>query len=259
MYVVCGYACELSKYQSFAGEEVSGALEGWGDTYQVSPDDLAVEVDLEPEQADADPQPLGPSAEGRALEGRGQGVRGEHAAGRVEPRQDVVFEDLLDDLLGRLVSVLGDLLEGLVDGDEDGDVGLGAVQQGDDVGEVVDEGRELLGVVGGLDGLVDGQVRGAVVAVPRPVGAEDVVGVLGVEEPVDVVEAGGDALGDAVEELMRVLLDEVERALGRRAQRLPPCRRCCRLSGFLDSLGWLLNLQPQLLGRRIIGDDDGRG
>lgn len=193
-------------------------------------------------------------------------MRGEHAARGVESGQDVVFEYLLDELLGRLVSVLGDLLEGLVDGDEDGDVRLGAVQQVDDVGEVVDQGGELLGVVGGLDGLVDGQVRGAVVAGPadvavaRLVGVEDtvdlVVVVPGVEKPVDVIDAGGDALGDGVEELMRVLLDEVESALGRRAQSVPPRRRCCL--GLPGCLGWLLNLQPQLLSHRIIGDDDSR-
>lgn len=166
-------------------------------------------------------------------------MRGEHAARRVESGQDVVFEDLLDDFLGRLVSVLGDLLEGLVDGDEDGDVALGAVQQVDDVGEVVDEGGELLGEVGGLDGLVDGQVRGAVMAgqadmaVPRLANVEDVVeanGVVVVIVVVDMIDAGK----DAVKELMCVLLEEVEGGVGRRAYGIPPCRRCCLgLLGFL--------------------------
>lgn len=193
----------------------------------------------------------------------------------------MVLDDLLDDLLGRLV--VRDPLKGRVERHKDGDVGVGGVQQLDDVGEVVNEGRELLGEVRRLDCLIYGEVRravvdrrtmitgrtmaagramvtrptrwavmiwGAVVALIRLPESEKVVGFTDVDKMVDMaIVAAGD---DMVENVMCLLVDEIPSGLVRRVQRVPPGR-------FLGVLSRLLNLEAQLLGRRVIGDDNGRG
>lgn len=97
---------------------------------------------------------------------RGDRVGDEHPAGGVEVGRDVVGEQLLDELLARLRVVLGDLRERLVGGGEDGVVGRRAVQDRDQIRVLVDEARQLGGVLAPGNQLVE-RLVGLAVAVMR--------------------------------------------------------------------------------------------
>lgn len=128
-------------------------------TYDVDGDDLAVEVDPHPgQQADAGPEALGLVPEQGLVQGGGQGVCDQDAAGGVQAQPDVVLEHGLDKLLAGLL-VLGNVLEGAVDGDEERVVGRRAVEQLHDVLVLVHQLRELGRVLALADELVDGLVR----------------------------------------------------------------------------------------------------
>lgn len=77
----------------------------------------------------------------------GDSAREENTESSVPVRRNVVGEDLMDQLLGRLLAVLRNFLESLVDGSEDSVVGSRPIQNLDQVWVLVDEFRELGGVL----------------------------------------------------------------------------------------------------------------
>ena len=94
----------------------------------------------------------------------------------------------LDELLaGLLVAVVGQVGEGGIDGHEQRVVGLGAVQQLDDVVVLVDQLGEVGRVLALLDQLVDGVVGGVMVAVVAVVPMVSMVSVMSMIPMMSVV------------------------------------------------------------------------
>jgi hypothetical protein len=87
----------------------------------VDGDDSSVEVDRQSIQSDVERETLRLRLAGEvvALEEGGNGVGGQHTAGRVKVLDDVVRQQSLDELLAGLLVVLRDLLESLVSRSED--------------------------------------------------------------------------------------------------------------------------------------------
>lgn len=129
----------------------------------VDGDDTAVEIDGNAPQANLSGQTLRLATEGLLLEKGGEGLFVEDATSRVDAGNDVVSKDLADGLLVGLGSILRDLAEGVVCRSEDSEVGLGAVENLDELLILADQLSKLGGVLGLADELVDGVVWLAVV------------------------------------------------------------------------------------------------
>ena len=128
-------------------------------TYDVDGNNSAVEVDKQAGQAQTKPQTLRLTPQGIFLEQRRDSVCNQDTTGRIEVGRDVIEQDFLDELLRRLLVALRDLLKGGVDRGKDSEVRLGAVQYSDEVFVLIDQCRELGGVIALGDELVDCLVR----------------------------------------------------------------------------------------------------
>lgn len=134
-------------------------------TYQIGNDHLAVEVDPQTEKSDTNTESLVFATECLFVHKGGKGVAGQNSSSRVEARNNMVFEYLLDELLGGLLVVLRDLLKRLVGWHKGCDVMIGSIQDLDKVRVLIDQLGELGRILRFMNRLVDCEVRSTVVVV----------------------------------------------------------------------------------------------